>query len=231
MNQSTADNSPVATRSPRDSRKRVLDPVDRISEVIFGLIMALTFTCALSAADADRSEVRDMLVGSLGCNLAWGLVDAAMFLLASFVERSHNLTTLRRVRAATDIEVAHGIIRESLSPMVSAALPPEAIESAREHLVGPSLRLAPPQLRRDDWLGAAAVFIAVFTATFPVVIPFLLFGEAKTALRISNLVALCLLFIAGHALGRHAQYHPWRMGLIMALVGSVLVAITIALGG
>jgi hypothetical protein len=34
--------------------KRVLNPVDRISEILFGLIMALTFTCTISVAEADR---------------------------------------------------------------------------------------------------------------------------------------------------------------------------------
>jgi hypothetical protein len=33
--------------------KPVLDPMERISEVMFGLIMALTFTCTLGVATAD----------------------------------------------------------------------------------------------------------------------------------------------------------------------------------
>jgi hypothetical protein len=55
-----------------------LDPMDRISEVLFGVIMVLTFTGALSIATADRLEVREMLVGALGCNLAWGVIDAGL---------------------------------------------------------------------------------------------------------------------------------------------------------
>ena len=55
----------------------VLDPIERISEILFGLIMALTFTGTLSAASAGRAEVREMLLGAIGCNLAWGLVDGS----------------------------------------------------------------------------------------------------------------------------------------------------------
>ena len=51
---------------------RVLDPMDRISEVLFGLIMVLTYTGTLSVMSDDRTEVRTMLLGALGCNLAWG---------------------------------------------------------------------------------------------------------------------------------------------------------------
>ena len=56
-------------------RERLLDPIQRISEVLFGLIMAVTIIGSLSIATADRSEVRTVLVAALGCNLAWGLVD------------------------------------------------------------------------------------------------------------------------------------------------------------
>src|SRR4030095_1819511 len=49
------------------SSKRVLDPVERISEVLFGLIMVLTFTGSLSVAEAGRDDVRTMLICALGC--------------------------------------------------------------------------------------------------------------------------------------------------------------------
>ena len=37
--------------------KRVLDPIDRVSEALFGLIMVLTFTGSLSVAEAGRDDV------------------------------------------------------------------------------------------------------------------------------------------------------------------------------
>ena len=54
--------------------RRVLTPNERISEVLFGLIMVLTFTGSLSVAEAGREDIRTMLIGALGCNLAWGLI-------------------------------------------------------------------------------------------------------------------------------------------------------------
>jgi hypothetical protein len=57
---------------------RILDPMDRISEVLFGLIMALTFTCTLGVAIADNIQVRTMLIGALRCNLAWGIIDGGL---------------------------------------------------------------------------------------------------------------------------------------------------------
>ena len=68
--------------------KRVLDPVDRASEIVFGLLMALSFTGSLSVASAGREEVRTMMAAALGCNLAWGLADAVMYLVGIVVERA-----------------------------------------------------------------------------------------------------------------------------------------------
>jgi hypothetical protein len=62
---------------------RVLEPIERISEVLFGLIMVLTITGSISVAEAGRETVRTMLIGALGCNLAWGLIDAVMYLMGA----------------------------------------------------------------------------------------------------------------------------------------------------
>jgi hypothetical protein len=44
---------------------RVLEPVERLSEILFGLIMALTITGAVSVATADRFTIRTMLFAAL----------------------------------------------------------------------------------------------------------------------------------------------------------------------
>ena len=76
-------------------RDRVLNPLERFSEIVFGLIMVLTFTCALGVAEAGREDVRAMLVGAIGCNLAWGIIDAAFYLIACLTEAGRNATLLR----------------------------------------------------------------------------------------------------------------------------------------
>ena len=86
--------------------KRVLEPIERISEVLFGLIMVLTFTGSISAAESGRSEVRTMLYGALGCNLAWGLIDGIMYLMAQLSERGEAIRTALAVRAASSAEAA-----------------------------------------------------------------------------------------------------------------------------
>lgn len=213
----------------RESR-RVLDPIARTSEVLFGLIMALTFTGTISAATSGREEIRTLLVGVIGCNLAWGLVDAAMFLVSSLAERGHLLLTVRAVRSAGSPDAAHRAIADAVPPILGSILDKGDLEKVRLGV----LRMddpGAPRLTRRDWIGALAVFLLVFLSTFPIVIPFLVVSDVRFALRMSNLIALVMLFLSGFQLARHGGHPPVRTGVAVMLLGVVLVAITIALGG
>src|SRR5436190_11529633 len=106
------------------SSKRVLEPHERISEVLFGLIMVLTFTGSLSIAEAGREDIRTMLVGALGCNFAWGIIDGVLYLMGSLAEKGRGLKTLRAVRAATDAQKAQRLIAGALPPLLASVLQP-----------------------------------------------------------------------------------------------------------
>jgi hypothetical protein len=151
----------TAGPSGRSSRG-VLEPIDRISEVLFGLIMVLTFTGSLSVAESGRDDIRTMLIGALGCNFAWGIIDAMMFLMGRLTDRALDL----------------------------------AGSAAR------------PRLSGQDFRGALAVFLLVFLSVFPVVLPFLFESDAMRALRISNVIAIVMLFFTGYAFGLRVRYSP-----------------------
>jgi VIT1/CCC1 family predicted Fe2+/Mn2+ transporter len=211
--------------------KRALDPVDRVAEVLFGLIMVLTFTGSLSVAEAGRDDVRAMLVGALGCNLAWGIIDAILYLMGCLAERSRRLMTLRAVRGAETPERARALLADALPPDIASIVEPAELEGIRARLA----RLPDPPVRarmtKDDWTGAAAVFLLVFLSTFPVVIPFIVMRNAMPAMRVSNAIAVAMLFMTGYTYGRLTGYRPVGMGIVMVVLGMVLVGITMALGG
>src|SRR6185295_6078557 len=96
------------------SSDRVLEPIDRVSEVLFVLIMVLTFTGSLSVAEARRDDVRAVLIGALGCNVAWGIIDGVLYLMGSLAEKGRGLLTLRAVRQATDPDQARRLIAGAL---------------------------------------------------------------------------------------------------------------------
>ena len=221
----------AARPEPQRAGLRVLEPTERLSEILFGLIMVLTFTGALSAAESGHAEVRTMLIGAIGCNLAWGIIDAIFYLMGALGHRGQGALALRRLRGEVDAKTGNAMVADALPPLIASVLRTEELDSIRQRLAALPEHARLRSLRREDYLGALAVFLLVFLSTFPVVIPFLVIPDAVRALRVSNAVAIGLLFLGGYKLGKYAGYSPWKTGLAMVGVGIVLVAITIALGG
>ena len=200
-------------------RKRVLEPIERISEFLFGLIMVLALTCTFSVGAANRGSVRSLLMEALGCNVAWGIIDAFFYLLNSLGQRGHGIALLGQLRRTSDRAEAGRIVGEELPPLVASVLEPEEIESLSGRLAQIPESTVWLRLTKEDWLGALGVFLLVFVSLFPVVVPFIFIGNARLALRISNAVALVLLLLAGHSFGRFTNSKPWRAGFAMVILG------------
>jgi VIT1/CCC1 family predicted Fe2+/Mn2+ transporter len=214
----------------RVGRSRLLDPVDRISEILFGLIMAITFVGSISVATAGTEDVRAATAAALGCNLAWGLVDAVMYVIRLVTERTRRRGLAKRIVDA-EAESARGMIAAELPPGIADITGPDEIEAMRNRLRSANLGTS-PLLTGRDFLEAVGVFLVVVLATFPLVVPFLLFDDVATAMEASRAVAFAMLFLAGYGLGRHAGHpHPLRLGAAMAVFGAVLIVVVMALGG
>ena len=215
----------------RTTKPTGLRPIDRVSEALFGLIMVLTFTGSLGIAEAGRENVRTMLIGALGCNLAWGIIDGILYLMSAFAEKSEDLMTLHAVREARDAEDGRRLVAEALPPIIASTLKADELDTLCVRL----RELPEPRARAGIepamWFGALGVLLWVFLITFPVAIPFLFMQDARFALRVSNGIAIGLLFLAGLAYGRITGRRWWAMGLAMVTIGVVLSGLTMALGG
>lgn len=172
-----------------------------------------------------------MMITALGCNLAWGLADAVMYLVRTVTERTRNRALLARLRGGTDAAMGQALVADELPPGLAAVAGAGELEAFRRRLVEHPAPPVRPRLGWDDFKGALGVFLLVVLATFPVVVPFMLFDQAALAVRVSNLVALVMLFIAGWILAQHAGGSRWRGGAAMAVTGAVLMAAIMALGG
>lgn len=219
---------------PDASRKRyfgILDPMERISEVLFAVIMALTFTCTIGVESADNLKVRTMLFAALGCNLAWGIIDACLYLMTRFNAESKKIGTLRSVYGASENESVRSILAEILHPALASTLSDAQIASMRD-----SLRQVPKlpnrtRLSREDALGALGVCLLCFVSTLPIALPFVFVGDARIALRLSNVVAAAMLFLCGYAFGYRSGLPPWLTAFAMVVLGGAMIGIAIALGG
>jgi VIT1/CCC1 family predicted Fe2+/Mn2+ transporter len=207
----------------------LLDPVERVSEVMFGLLMAVSIVGALSIAAAGREEVRAALIAALGCNLAWGLVDAVMYLVRTLTERTRNATLARKVTGAPP-DRGHRAIVATLPDHVAAIVGDAELEGMRQRLL--ALHAPRGGLRGEDYLAAVGIFLLVVLATFPIVIPFLVVDDAARAMLASRLITVAMLFVGGFALGRYAGHaRPALTGFFMAFLGAALIMAIKALGG
>jgi VIT1/CCC1 family predicted Fe2+/Mn2+ transporter len=211
--------------------KLVLDPIDRVLEILAGVIMVLTFTNILSVSHACEADVLAMLIAALGCNFAWGIIDAIMYLLNSLAAHGHELDALRAVRAARDPKEAERVLADELPKGVAAVLYPGELEPLLQRLRALPEPSARPRLTGEDWLEALGIFSLVFLSTLPVILPFLFVSKPVLVLRVSNLVAIGLLFLTGYLFGQNIGRDAWQLGILMVLVGCLLTGVAIALGG
>lgn len=219
-------NEPQATTV----RPVLLDPISRQSEIMFGLLMTLTFTGTASVTLGEGGTVRGILAAALGCNIAWGIVDGTMFLLTTATDRARAAGILARLRGASPSE-AQAVVRDVLPEEIGGNMTDdEALDLARtlsRTTASADLRA----LRPADFQRAAAIAALVIASTLPPSLPFLLTDDVFAAMRWSNAIALLLLFAIGWRLDQHISRGSIIMRIIVPLVGAILVAATIALGG
>jgi VIT1/CCC1 family predicted Fe2+/Mn2+ transporter len=212
-----------------------LDPGDALGEVLFGLIMALTWTVGSRLVLGEEGlDVRDLVVATIGCNVAWGIIDAVLFILGTTFYRSRRLRLFRQIRAARDEATALTVIAKEFpvegSPLSAEAADADALYRSMLALT----RRAEPvklSLTKADLRAAVAIFLLVSATALPAVIPFFLIDNADRALRASNLFLVVLLFVTGYAWAGFSGGRPFYAGMAMTCLGLFLVAIAVALGG
>jgi len=219
----------------RSLMHRYLDPSTSLAEVLFGLIMTLTFTlgAGLVIEDEGREGARQLLVAVVGCNVAWGIIDGALYILGQLFMRGRIRRLARSVHNAADDRNATAVVAKELDGFF-VEITNAAERNALYMRVANHLRARPvPEnsVRKDDLLGAFTSFWLVVLTSVPAAIPFLLLDNARLALRVSNAILLALLFIAGCLWARYTLGKPWLVGLGFLIGGAALVAVAIALGG
>jgi len=211
-----------------------LEPAERLSEVLFGLIMVISITNTVNLILPHGEEtVGDLLKAAIGCNTAWGIVDGVLYILNNLMARSQRVKIIQKVRTARNFQEAFPLIANRLdsfiTPLVDSTAKDRLYQAIYEKLSQAPLETG--RLLKEDVMGAVASFFLVFLSTFPVAIPFMVIRDPALALKISNLIALILLFILGYRWGHFAMVKPLRPALGMVLIGVTLILITIALGG
>ena len=151
--------------------RKHLDPASRLGEILFGLIMVLTATLTAGLTVAEgKAGVRQLLLSALGCNIAWGIIDAIMYIMNCITKRSGQVQLLEKIRSAPDSQTALDLIRDEVEPEFQSLTAPEDREALYRSILkhatqGESARRR--MLTKEDLYGALACFWLVFISRSP----------------------------------------------------------------
>ena len=213
---------------------RYLDPSETLLEVLFGLIMALTLTAGArllpERADVDTAG---LAAGLVGCNVAWGIIDAAFYLLGTRFNRNRRVQLVRRFQGAAGEAEAIAALQEEFGLEGELSLREEDRAAFYKSLLQVFRHAGTARARflRDDFVAALLIVLLVSVTAVPGALPLLVLDDAHTALRIANILQIGLLFVMGYGWAHYSGSKPWRTGLLIALLGSALVLVSVVLGG
>jgi len=221
--------------SVKSTVDRYLDPGEALGEVLFGLIMALTFTVAERLLTAESEfDARALIVAAIGCNIAWGVIDAVLFVLGSLFHRSRRTRFFRRLKSARNEQEALAAVKDEFA-LEDEFLEIHPEDSGRfyQSILALNTRALPARvsITRGDLVSAAIIFVLVAASGLPGMIPFMLLEDSYLALRVSNAVLLLLLFIAGYWWAHYTDARPWMVGAVVTILGLSMVLLAVVLGG
>jgi hypothetical protein len=206
-----------------------------MGEILFGLIMTLTFTlgAGMVLQEEGRDGAREMLIAIIGCNAAWGLIDGIFYVLGQLFERGRLRRTRLKVREAASDAEARALVAAELDDLLGAVADDARRAGLYDSIVQRMRTETLPldSVRKSDVMGGIAAGWLVFLCSFPAVLPFLFLDDPKLAVRVSNVLLLALLFLVGYRFARDTMARPWLTGVVFLFVGVVLVLAAIALGG
>jgi VIT1/CCC1 family predicted Fe2+/Mn2+ transporter len=213
---------------------RHLTAGERLGELLFGLIMTLTFTLTAGFVVGDgRDAVRELLIATIGCNVAWGIIDGGLLVLGRVFDRGRAARIGRAIRATTDEQHAMAAVGAEMDEFLESVTTPETRHSLYRHIVG-QVRESPGQrtgVRGEDWLAAFSVFWLVVFASFPAALPFVFIDEPWLALRFSNAILIALFALIGYRWAGYTTIRPLRAATSLTVFGMTMVLAAIALGG
>lgn len=218
----------------------LLDPIDRLAETIYSILILLTFTLAFRVIKLEPGDivsadyVNDLLVAAFLAILAWGIIDGIVYVLTEVLERGERRRILWYIQSADTVEEAAEAVADEfdyiLEPITGETQRALLYKAVLEHLHDSQPR--PVKLKREDFTGAlACVFVAVIVV-LPSLLPFaVLRHDYALAIRVSNVISFAMLFYAGYQWGKYTGTNRVKTGLVLVGVGMLLVLIAIPLGG
>ncbi len=214
------------------------------AEAIYGVIIAMTFTSVLRGNPVVFEQMLFMTIyAALACCIAWGIADGLFYSWErSYIVKQEN-TIIRLSKSAGQGESAVSLVGNELDDTILRNVPQEKRKELYQKLVQ---YLSVVEERKKMTLrDAATIILGTFListmAGIIVVMPFFLMssnlsfffmGDVETALKVSNLLGILLLFVVGYYRAFNKDLSSRIIsGIGTSLIGIIIAVITIVLGG
>ena len=210
-----------------------LTPSERLSEALYSLILVLTVISAIEITIArDQQTSSTILFVALGASVAWGMVDAVVYVLTGLHKRNHQVRVVSRVNKRQKSDAIRQIDDELEDSLIGVLDKKERDRIAEQ--VFATMQDATPLrqgVTKDDVLGGIASFLISFIIVLPPLMPFILNLPLDYGIRLSNVIAVAMLFIVGYVSGGLGGMNRIRWALTITVLGVIIVLVTILLGG
>jgi VIT1/CCC1 family predicted Fe2+/Mn2+ transporter len=205
------------------------------AEVIYGVIIAITFTSALRGyPDMFEIVVQKVIFAALFCCIAWGIADGLFYIW----ERNYIIKQENRIiefsQSVQQKESARSLIGEQLDDTILRNISKDdrfkLYDKLSQFLSGVNSR------KKMSFREAVTIVLGTFLlstgAGLIVVTPFFVIENVELALQISNLAGILLLFGVGYFRALDSNVISRVIfGVGSSLIGIVIAGITIVLGG
>ena len=204
------------------------------SEPMFGVIMVVCFTSVLRAYPNLAEQILGtILVSALFCCIAWGLVDGIFYAWEAHYELDKRKKIQEAAKTSTGAGDAEGLVEGHLGDTVVDLLEDEDRKQIYQIVNKklPGIDLGTVSIR-DDIVTVLIAFGLVVGSSIVVMVPFLVIDPVMTALVVSNVTGIVLLFFMGYwreeakGIGKKLT-----TGLLTAFIALIITVVTIVLGG
>jgi VIT1/CCC1 family predicted Fe2+/Mn2+ transporter len=218
-----------------------LFPHERLVEILYGLVIALTITSAIRVITGGVTlDIELMVTTSLGAGVSWGIIDAMLYILVVIFQKHRYTRMAGKISSAKDESEALATIKEDLEESLIGTLDAEDQKSVyrlvlrahrRSNKANYTNQPKSIAIAREDVFGAMQVFFAMLLATLVVVAPLWFIEPPHMAVLVSNVVAFIALFAVGYIWAKHTNIRKTLFGIVLVTLGAAIVGISLVLGG
>jgi len=203
-------------------------------EIVSGLLIVLVIINSLRFSSMDPLSINRLffVFNILTIDLIWGIFDGWMLVFTNLLtEGRYNKIIITRVKSS-DKNLASEIIKMELDNTIIG----RCDEETRKQIVEMVLKslssisqgaLEKPRISRDHFIAALICIFFVFLPSIVISPFFLLISDLNSAILVSNIIGLGMLFAFGYKLGACTGRNKIITGIITMLIGLAIIVAAI----